>query len=161
MQEGAAIVYTLVGTTVQMVGMQTAGYVMQSQADQAGPKLGKWAMTHERARAVFEKVGTGTDLAPLIVAPIMAEAYVRVESLRGRLLPLLALMIPADAVEQIVSVFPPPEYLPPESPAGVADEPAAESPPATTDAPAGGASTTNGRKRGARAGTPPTEGVAA
>lgn len=108
---GATIAYTLAGAGVQVVGFNTAGFIMQAQAEPAGAAIADRAKG-TRFYGMFTKLGAGSTLAPFIVGPMLAEAYVRMPLQRLRLLPMLALLVPQDALEQIVAVFPVPDGPP-------------------------------------------------
>lgn len=62
-------------------GLVAAGFVMQAQADKAGPVIAK-RLLNTRWYPYLEKAATGGDLAALFVGPIAAAVFVQVPPLR-------------------------------------------------------------------------------
>lgn len=68
-------------------GIMAAGFVMQAQADDAGKVIARKAVG-TRWYPYLERMGTGGELAPFILAPLIAAAYVGVPQARGIIGPL-------------------------------------------------------------------------
>lgn len=77
-KRGAGDLYALAGTGAMIGGAHAAGFVMQAQAPVAGRIIAQHALNQwPRFYSFLERTGKASDIAPLFIAPVAAELYVR------------------------------------------------------------------------------------